>query len=458
MRANRPAAPLKMTTQPLAAAIVCCPRRMAGTAARPLAVVLLIICSQATGAFGQQKPARVATGDATISGRVIDRESKRPIEGAMVTLSSFSLTDVLLVAQTGRDGGYAFEAIAAGEYRIAAAHDDYAPELALRAQPEALPLSSIRVARGQRLRGIDLALGRGASIAGRVLDARGTPVAGAPVMALSTGGLAPSAVQMPFMIRTGARGDYVVPGIAEGAYRVSASCLSLEESLEAGVTPRQTYYPGTAEAEAAGVVRVRAGETVAGIDIACPSSDIVRISGHVIRAAVDAVADVYLLSNGSAVRTVPLTDGGAFTLRLPSGRYTVCATARDGDRVEAAFATLDVSTDATDVTLALAEAATVSGRLVTADGSPRPNALFQVAAVLTDGGKAIDPVRRDRVDVSAEGTFELRGLFGERAIQVIGVPDGWEVQRILRGKTPVTTLSTSAGETIDDLTIVIARQ
>ena len=70
----------------------------------------------------------------------------------------------------------------------------------------------------------------------------------------------------------------------------------------------------------------------------------------------------------------------------------------------------------------------------------------------------LDPVRRDRVDVSAEGTFELRGLFAERAIQVIGVPDGWEVQRILRGKTPIRSLSTVAGETIDDLTIVITRQ
>jgi hypothetical protein len=70
-----------------------------------------------------------------------------------------------------------------------------------------------------------------------------------------------------------------------------------------------------------------AGETVAGIDIACPPNDIVRVSGHLIRGTIEAPADVYLLSNGSSVRTVTLDDRGGFTLRLRSGRYTLCATA-----------------------------------------------------------------------------------------------------------------------------------
>ena len=39
--------------------------------------------------------------------------------------------------------------------------------------------------------------------------------------------------------------------------------------------------------------------------------------------------------------------------------------------------------DVSDITLAMAPAAMMSGRLTTADGSPRPNALFQVAALLT---------------------------------------------------------------------------
>ena len=57
-----------------------------------------------------------------------------------------------------------------------------------------------------------------------------------------------------------------------------------------------------------------------------------------------------------------------------------------------------------------------------------------------------------------EGTFEIRGLFGERALQVIGVPDGWAVQRILRGKTNITSLTLSPADIISDLVIVIARQ
>src|SRR4029453_52015 len=144
---------------------------MARIGIRPFAIVLLLTCSDPGGASVQQKPARVGTGDAAISGRVIDRESKRPIAGALVKLSGFPLTDVLLGALTGGDGTFLFEAIAAGEYRIAASHDDYAPELAMRVKPEAAALSSIRVARGERLRGIAFALGRAASISRRGRDA-----------------------------------------------------------------------------------------------------------------------------------------------------------------------------------------------------------------------------------------------------------------------------------------------
>src|SRR4029453_18463615 len=180
-------------------------------------------------------------------------------EGALVKLSTFSLTDVLLVAQTGHDGSYTFEAIAAGEYRVTVFHDDYAPEVALRARPAATGLSSIRVARGERLRGIDFSLGRGGSIVGRVLDAHGAPIVGALVNAMSSGGLPSGVIVAPTMISTGAQGDYVLPGVAEGSYRVSATCLSPAESLAAGVSQRATYYPGTPEAADGGTVRVRAG-------------------------------------------------------------------------------------------------------------------------------------------------------------------------------------------------------
>src|SRR5262245_17661214 len=86
------------------AGIVCCSSRMAGIGVRPLTIVLLLVCGTSADAFAQQQPSRIASGDAAISGRVIDRESKRPIEGALVKLSVLSPQNVVLVAATGLDG------------------------------------------------------------------------------------------------------------------------------------------------------------------------------------------------------------------------------------------------------------------------------------------------------------------------------------------------------------------
>jgi hypothetical protein len=77
-----------------------------------------------------------------------------------------------------------------------------------------------------------------------------------------------------------------------------------------------------------------------------------------------------------------------------------------------------------DISLGLNPTSTIAGRLMTHDGGPLPPDYLQVAAVLASEGKPIDPLSRDRTDVTAEGTFELAGLVGERTIEVIGLNNG----------------------------------
>ena len=62
-----------------------------------------------------------------------------------------------------------------------------------------------------------------------------------------------------------------------------------------------------------------------------------------------------------------------------------------------------------------------------ADGQPLPFEVMQVAAVVADGGEAIDPLPRDRQLLARDGTFELTGLSGERVLRVFGLDPAWTI-------------------------------
>ena len=72
----------------------------------------MLIAALFAWAFGEQpKPAPIPAGDATISGRVTERDSGAPIAQAFVTLAAFDLK-ATLVTETDVAGRYTFEKIA----------------------------------------------------------------------------------------------------------------------------------------------------------------------------------------------------------------------------------------------------------------------------------------------------------------------------------------------------------
>ena len=65
--------------------------------------------------------APIERGNATIRGRVTDRDSTRPLSGATVQLLSADLRRSA-ISRTDADGGFSFEAIAPGDYRLVVRH------------------------------------------------------------------------------------------------------------------------------------------------------------------------------------------------------------------------------------------------------------------------------------------------------------------------------------------------
>jgi hypothetical protein len=151
-----------------------------------------------------------------------------------------------------------------------------------------------------------------------------------------------------------------------------------------------------------------------------------------------------------------LREDNSFTIGgLPSGRFTIVASSSGASGYEAGTVTLDVGSDVGGVSIPLQPTGSLTGRVVTDDASSLPGESLQIAAVLADGTRPVDPLTRDRTLLAVDGTFSIDRVFGERVIQLIGLPNGWTIGRVMRGRTRVETLRVEPGTVIGDLVVVI---
>ena len=403
-------------------------------------------------------PGRIAVGTATLSGRIVERDSRVPVADVVVTLASVSPSGSL-VAKTDREGRYVFEGVAAGDYRLTARHPEYATEIYgmnFGTNPAALePI--VKLSAHQRRTDVDFTLVREGRVAGRVTSAGGEAIRGARMSALQIldGGIRITGGGVSV---TNERGEYPLASLPEGLYFIAVKWTDHEARLPSPTETQQIYFPGVDTTKDAATVHVGAGQTAANVDIVMRSTTRVRLTGHILRSPGEGTINAYLLSPGSAFHNVMVGPDGAFATPLvPPGWHTLVARAQTDGAHEAGALTVDLTAELTGIQIALAPTGTIAGRVVADDGSAVSDTL-QVAAVLAEGETEIDPLRRDRVDVRPGGGFELKAMFGERVLRVINLDTGWSVGRILQGDTPVKSLTVQPGATISDVAIVVTRQ
>jgi hypothetical protein len=408
---------------------------------------------------------RVPIGDAAIDGRVIDRATGRPLAAAIVLLvpntdqlrsllSILQLAPPSLAAETDADGRYRFEAVGAGDYRLVATSIDYLPQLfdAGSARQDVV----VRLAPGQTRTGVDFALARAGAIAGRVVSRDGQPLANAFMGVRTAGGGRTTQTLIPSIVRTNDAGEYLLTNLPEGSYWVTAGWSAPGAVTTNALRLLETaFFPGTFNEREAGSVRVMAGETTRNIDITFPPRALVHISGHISRGSEQGAIEAVLLWGRSSMRNLTVAPSGAFDVTyLEPGRYTIAVNVRGDTRDDAAAVTLDIAADMGGIALMLRPTGSVSGRVVTSDGTAPPSGL-QVAAVLAADGEPVDPLTRNRGDVAADGTFTVERVFGERVLQLIGLPPEWRLDRVLRGAAPIDTLHIDPAADIRDLIVVI---
>jgi uncharacterized protein (DUF2141 family) len=471
--------------------------------------------------------ARESTGTAVLSGVVLtDTSNPQPVRRATVRLSGAAATSTRLVG-TDDEGRFTFTALPAGSYTLSALKPGFVQAFHGSSRPGRGPGVPVAIAADARV-DVTLRMAPGAVITGTITDVRGHPLPGIAVHAVE---LRPGAAATARGMSDD-RGVYRIFGLAPGGYLVSAlprlgsaagrlalsgDVLSVSDAelqwaratggagaaAPSGAPPpapgrpvayAPVYYPGFADAAAAAIVKVGAGDQRAGTDmtvrvvpVATIGGTIVDHTGQPVTAATvslfprrrdrPAPADL-LVSSGALVLPRGIVTATGFTIPgAAPGEYTLVARSGSGQRRAAPppnaasgagplWSVTDLTvngSDRSDLLLQLLPGVRLSGSIgferssATTPADPSAADLSLVAA-----GSYLGPASTSRAIVDAAGVFRFAsippGTYLLRATMPRSAGDGasWTMKSAVLSGRDLADLpleATTAGVEMDGLAI-----
>jgi hypothetical protein len=415
--------------------------RLRSLTARRLASLtapLLVIA----GLLAQAPPAA-----SRVAGRVVDG-SNRAVRGALVMIAGTDIA-VARVTATSDDGTFVFDAVPAGHVLVVAGKPTYLAGL-YGAARAGRPGEVVSVGTG-RTTDLVVALQKGASITGRVLDGNGQPVVGArvrvtPRRLVGLGVVIGGDVGEPAIVTTDETGAYRVFDLAPGDYLVGVAArvfapgdaiidgspqsqgpVPSAQGASVGYAP--AYYPAATQPEDAAVVTLEASTDRAGVDIRTTVVRLARVEG--VLTGVDGVmpANQILIrprgwtTSGAFLSTQTTRAGadGRFTFpNVPPAAYPVLAPTLPPPpdpltgvtrRALPLWAMADITLSGADdhVVLRWQAGLTVSGR-VTFAGMAHPPTDITVRVAIRPTPATAGSLIPDPVPIDAAGRFTIGGV------------------------------------------------
>lgn len=401
------------------------------------------------------------TGSARIRGRVVDAETGAALRNALLQLGGGTAR----LVGTDNDGRYELADLAPGRYTLSVSKPGY---MTL-AYGQRRPFESgrpIDLADRQTLDNVDFTVPRGGVIVARLLDENGQPVANVPVNAYrwryTAAGrtLAEAASSYEW---TDDRGEVRLYGLPPGDYFVGANPSQGAATIAAaGQTAYvKTFYPGTADVDAAQRVTVAISKEV-GVSFPLLAARLGRITGVVRRidGSLAGRAQVTVNARTSSAwfgGATVLPDGTFTVVDLPPGEYNVqavfpppgqSALQREMALVQASV----VAGQSAAVTLGLGNGGAVRGRLVFEP--ERPSAL-RVQGILP----YVSGNQYQAATTQADGTFVVTSVLTPGVMRLNDLPPDWFLKEIRLGGRDITDapIDMSAGE-VNGLEVVLTRQ
>ena len=275
-------------------------------------------------------------------------------------------------------------------------------------------------------------------IAGRIIRPDGSPEPEAPVFVAIRSSMAADLSILKTMTAA-FDGRYEFADLAAGSYFVGASPdvkTAGEHYLPPSLQLIPSLFPGVPRTEPGQPVRVFEGMATEGVDIWLgPAPPRYSVSGRVSwpdALEVEHVAIEYGASDAlrSGVWTVG-DPGGLFTIDgVSAGTLVLLARADSGEtRLRGMAATHVALGPVEDVRLTLAKPGAVEGRVVPESDLGNVPLRVRLAQTLMPGSPLFPP---DEAAVQSDGRFLVAEALGQYTVQVIGLPDGWRLQRVSR--------------------------
>jgi len=255
-------------------------------------------------------------------------------------------------------------------------------------------------------------------VAGRLLSADGTALAGARVAAVpAEAGRGETTDVLAAISQTDASGAYRLENLSPGRYYIRA-----------GLVDFPTYYPGATTLSEARVITVAQGSVQSGVDFVLLRGAGARLSGRVIldprQQPSSQLRRVSLARGAPFVAEVPTDENGAFEfLRVAPGSYSVVI------RGAAAVIGIQVGDrDVTGIELKVPLLFEVTARMVVEHNGPLPKSPVGVFFVGTVTGP-----RGSQAQFPSDAPIKM--LFREDSFRPMpnDIPQGYSVTSIMRG-------------------------
>lgn len=457
-------------------------------ARRPLAAVLSAAiafgCMSFTFISGAQElpprrpslsnsPKPIPTGNAQLSGTVIDSASGTPVAGAEISLvlvdAGFRGSDL-----TDSGGRYRISNVPPGVYHATARKVGFIPT-AYGQRGAVGSGQSLTIAAGEARTDVDFRLERAAVVSGRILDWNGDPVLGASVQLLRRGYASGWRLSPIGRATTNDLGEYRIPNITPGSYYVLARPRTGAPTVSssAGVFGyASTYYPGSVTPTPASRLAIRAGQTVVA-DLSLervPFSSIKGVAvdslGRPLRGRSVSVSDAV---TGGGVGATPIDEDGNFrTPLLPPGLYGLSVSVNQGRggrqagpaESERAFSEVSLNgADLDGVRLMARPLFEVKGTIVASPGDNLKSLLVPSLTVFPVPRSVLEERPRPAITSGSAFSFSLSLHEGEYWFEVRSLPVGWAVDSIRLGGVDITDGGGRFSATMRaDLQIAVTRQ
>ena len=454
-------------------------------------------------------PGRKAkTGTGKLRGRIVAADTGSIVRRAQVRISSPDIGT--RTAFTDAQGRYEFKDLPAGRFNVSVSKSGFITMQYGQTRPFE-PGRPIDLVDAQVMEKADVALQRGSSVSGRILDEFGEPVGDANVsaMRLQYAGGKRRLVPAGRNSTTNDLGQFRVFGLPPGEYYISASLRTLESmimDMMGGSAPggptgsnsssgyASTYYPGTPNVAEAQRVSLAVGQELPSVDIQMQPVKLARITGIATSSDGKPMSGAMVMLLPTMKEAIGMLPGGTsrtdndgnFTLsNVAPGEYSLqvqslaalmnaanqamsmlgggdspAAAAEKPKPMEREFATATVNVageDITNLVVTGTRGAKATGRIVFAGGQkPEDTKAMRLMATPTD----IDNMPASAsafglATIKDDLTFEIDSLVGGRAFNLMNLPKGWFVKRVTRDSEDITDkgFDFKPGETVEGFEI-----